>query len=69
MRVTPIEAVLGLALVAALLPACSSQYVYAGLQANQRNRCLEEPDSDTRERCLAATDRSYDEYERQRVTP
>lgn len=69
MRVTSITAVLGLFLAAALLPACSSQYVYAGLQANQRNRCLEEVDGDTRERCLAATDRSYEDYERQRATP
>ena len=56
-------------LTAAVIPSCSSCYVYAGLQANQRNRCLAEADSDTRERCLAATDRSYDDYERQRATP
>ena len=69
MRVKPIVALVGLVLTAALLPACSSRYVYAGLQANQRNRCLDEADSDTRERCLAATDRSYDDYERERTTP
>ena len=69
MRVTPTSAVLGLLLATALLPACSSQHVYAGLQANQRNRCLQEADGDTRERCLAATDRSYEDYERQRTAP
>lgn len=68
MHVRPIVLV-GLILTAAVIPACSSRYVYAGLQANQRNRCLAEADSDTRERCLAATDRSYDDYERQRATP
>lgn len=69
MRLRPIVVPVGLVLTAALLPACSSRYVYAGLQTNQRNRCLAEADSDTRERCLAATDRSYDDYDRQRTTP
>lgn len=69
MRLKPNVTLAGLLLTAALLPACSSRYVYAGLQANQRNRCLAEADADTRERCLAATDRSYDDYDRQRSTP
>lgn len=69
MRAKPIVVLVGLVLTATLLPACSSRYLYAGLQANQRNRCLAEADSDTRERCLAATDRSYEDYDRQRATP
>ena len=48
---------------------CTRQAVYAALATQQRNRCLDEVDGDTRERCLSGTDRSYDDYERQRATP
>ena len=54
--------------LATLASGCSSEQIYAGLQAGQRNQCLQYAD-DQRDRCLAAADASYQDYERQRTTP
>jgi hypothetical protein len=49
----------------AVLPGCG-ETIYASLQTVQRNSCLSEQESAQRERCLAAADTSYGDYQRQR---
>jgi hypothetical protein len=54
-----------LAIVVALLTGCSSQQLYGAGQAWQRNECQRMLDPRERERCLASTALSYEEYRRQ----
>ena len=55
---------LGAALTACAA-ACSTQQVYSGLQAGQRNACQKYAEPD-RSRCLASNDMEYDRYRRER---
>ena len=52
-------------LVASGLAACSSQQMYEALQLRNRNECekLAEPD---RMKCLEATNKRYEDYQRDR---
>lgn len=45
--------------------ACSQQQLYGAGQQWQRNECQRLPPSPDRERCLASTAQSYEEYRRQ----
>lgn len=63
MRTTTVSILIAAALLAG---GCTSQQIYAGLQARQRNECLQ-LDEQGRDRCLAAADVSWADYERQRV--
>ena len=54
--------------LAAFGSGCTSQQVYASLQSMQRERCFDDPTPE-RERCLAAAETSYREYQQARVTP
>ena len=53
------------AALAASTAACSTQQVYSGLQAGQRNACQKYAEPD-RSRCLASNDMEYDRYRRER---
>ncbi len=44
---------------------CSWQHAYSSAQGWQRNQCYRLPDQSERERCLANTALSYDDYRRQ----
>lgn len=48
-----------------ILPACSSEQVYATGQNWQRQECAKLPDPQERERCYADADRSYESYKRE----
>ncbi len=57
---------LGLSLcVAIVLGACSSQQIYASGQTWQRNECQKLNDKSERDRCLADSNTSYDNYKKQ----
>ena len=45
--------------------ACSTQQVYSGLQAGQRNACQKYAEPE-RSRCLASNDMDYERYRRER---
>ena len=47
------------------LSACSSQQLYGAGQAWQRNECNKIIDSQERNRCMASTNTSYEDYKRQ----
>lgn len=44
---------------------CSNKAVYENIQSDQRNQCLKEPPP-TYEQCLERTQKSYEQYERER---
>lgn len=48
-----------------LIAGCSNKATYQNLQINQRNKCLELPQSRYDE-CMKGVDKSYEEYERER---
>jgi hypothetical protein len=48
-----------------LVAGCSNKAVYDNLQHNQRLRCEQLPLSEY-ERCMRNTDKSFEEYERER---
>lgn len=50
---------------AASLAACTSQQLYGAGQSWQRQECHRLPDADQRQRCLASSALSYEEYRRQ----
>ena len=54
-------------LIASMIAAagCSWQQAYSTAQGWQRNQCYRLPDQSERERCLANTATSYDDYRRQ----
>ena len=55
-------------LIAALaLGACSSKQMYEGVQSGKRSQCekLDQPD---RTKCQEASNKSYDDYERERTS-
>ena len=58
------RALLGVLLACAAATACSSRQTYASGQAWQQNRCNKIIDMQERERCLAPTRESYDDYQR-----
>jgi len=47
------------------LLGCSSQQIYSGLQAGQRNACQKYAEPD-RSRCLSSSDMDYERYRRER---
>jgi len=51
--------------VVMLVAGCSWQQGYLSAQGWQRNQCQKLPDQTERERCLANTAMSYDQYRRQ----
>lgn len=53
------------ALIIAALGGCSSQELYGTGQGWQRNECRKLPDVQERERCMASTSRSFDDYQRE----
>jgi hypothetical protein len=53
------------ALIVAALGGCSSQELYSTGQGWQRNECRKLPDVQERERCLASTSRSFEDYQRE----
>ena len=53
------------AALAAWTSACSTQQVYSGLQAGQRNACQKYAEPE-RSRCLASNDMDYERYRRER---
>jgi hypothetical protein len=56
------------ALIVAALGGCSSQELYSTGQGWQRNECRKLPDVQERERCMASTSRSFDDYQRESAT-
>lgn len=44
---------------------CSNKAIYDSMQVNQRNECIKEPPT-TYFKCIERTNKSYDEYERER---
>ncbi len=48
-----------------VLVGCSNRGIYGGIQASNRNECSKLPPSQYDE-CMENTNRSYDEYERER---
>jgi hypothetical protein len=56
------------ALVAlAALAGCSSQQLYGGGQAWQKTECQKLQDAAERNRCMASTNRSYEDYQREQA--
>jgi len=51
--------------LAALLAGCSSQQLYGVGQGWQQQECIKLPDPQERNRCMASSKRSYDEYQRE----
>ena len=47
------------------LSGCSSQQIYNTGQAWQRNECSKIADAQERNRCMASTNTSYEDYKRQ----
>lgn len=56
-------------LIAAIGAGCSTRQVYDTAQGWQRNACARVVDAIERERCIASTATSYDDYRRQRQAP
>lgn len=56
-------------LLASLVAGCSTRQAYDSAQGWQRNACNRIVDAIERERCVAATVTSYDDYRRQRDDP
>lgn len=54
-----------IALTLCALTACSNKAVYDNIQLNQRNKCLKEPPA-LYEECIKRTEKSYEEYQRER---
>ncbi len=52
--------------LAAALPACSSRAVYQTVQGWQQQECRKISDAAERQRCMASTAGSYDDYRRAR---
>jgi hypothetical protein len=48
-----------------LLASCSSQQLYNAGQAWQQNQCVKMEDAAERNRCMASTKTSYDDYRRE----
>lgn len=44
---------------------CSNKAIYDNIRINQRNECLKEPPP-TYSECIEGTNKSYEEYERER---
>jgi len=63
MRTTPLLLVVGA--LAAGLAACSSQQLYSAGQAWQRTECHKLNDAQDRNRCLASSATSYEQYQRE----
>ncbi len=61
MRRTSLVAVLALA-------GCSAPQLYGGGQAWQKTECQRLQDAAERNRCMASTNRSYDDYKREQDT-
>ena len=55
--------------VASGVAGCSLRQAYDSAQGWQRNACSRMVDSIERERCVASTTTTYDDYRRQRSTP
>jgi hypothetical protein len=53
-------------LIAAVVAGCSLRQAYDSAQGWQRNACSRVVDAIERERCVASTTTSYDDYLRQR---
>ena len=56
-------------LVVAIGAGCSTRQAYDSAQGWQRNACNRIVDAIERERCVASTTTSYDDYRRQRTAP
>ena len=56
-------------LITAIGAGCSTRQVYDSAQGWQRNACARVVDAIERERCVASTATSYDDYRRQRSVP
>jgi hypothetical protein len=56
-------------LIAAVVAGCSLRQAYDSVQGWQRNACSRVVDAIERERCVASTTTSYDDYRRQRNRP
>ncbi len=54
-----------LTIVSVLLAGCTSQQLYSSAQSWQRNECNRVFDKQERERCMASTSRTYEEYKAQ----
>jgi hypothetical protein len=52
------------AIAAAGATGCTTQQAYSSAQAWQRNECNRQVEQTARERCLAGTGMSYDDYRR-----
>jgi hypothetical protein len=55
-------------LAAMSLCACTTEQAYGTGQAWQRNQCSRIPDKAEYDRCMSATNASYEAYKRQRET-
>ena len=55
-----------LVLAAAALPGCSSRAVYQTVQGWQQQECRKLAEAAERQRCMASTAGSYDDYRRAR---
>ena len=62
----PTAAIVALVLLSASLAACSSRAVYQTVQGWQQQECRKLPDAAERQRCLASTAGSYEDYRRAR---
>jgi hypothetical protein len=67
-RSARVTALAGL-LVVAIGAGCSARQAYDSAQGWQRNACNRIVDAIERERCIASTTTSYDDYRRQRTAP
>lgn len=45
---------------------CSNKAIYENMRLNQRNECIEEPLPTTYAECIERTNKSYEEYQRER---
>lgn len=56
-------------LCSTVLPACSSQQLFGSLYSSaqnwQRDQCVRIADHQERERCMASTSKTYEEYKAQ----
>jgi hypothetical protein len=57
-----------LSLVAVGLSACTNRDIYENIRTDQRQDCNRQPSDSERQRCLARTQDSYEEYTRKRKT-